>query len=208
MTQHSLAIEGMRCAGCVSAVEKALANVPGVTSASVNFAQHTAQVEGNAQSDDLIKAVANAGYRASALQHEGPEDSDARQQAEFAHYRKLLHQSWFALAVAIPALAFGFPAMLGGAMPHALMQPASYALLVLTLAVILYSGPQFFMGAWKSLRNRTVTMDALIAVGIGAAWGYSAVATIAPDLFPAGTAEPFWDVIAVVVGLVVLGQAL
>ncbi|HZV62254.1 MAG TPA: heavy metal translocating P-type ATPase, partial [Methylophilaceae bacterium] len=208
MTQHSLAIDGMRCAGCVSAVEKALKNVPGVTSASVNFAQHTAQVEGNAQSDDLIKAVANAGYRASALQDEAPEDSDARQQAEFAHYRKLLHKSWFALAVAIPALAFGFPAMLGGAMPHALMQPASYALLVLTLAVILYSGPQFFMGAWKSLRNRTATMDTLIAVGIGAAWGYSAVATIAPDLFPAGTAEPFWDVIAVVVGLVVLGQAL
>ena len=208
MTQHSLAIDGMRCAGCVSAVEKALKNVPGVTSASVNFAQHTAQVEGNAQSDDLIKAVANAGYRASALQDEAPEDSDARQQAEFAHYRKLLHKSWFALAVAIPALAFGSPAMLGGAMPHALMQPASYALLVLTLAVILYSGPQFFMGAWKSLRNRTATMDTLIAVGIGAAWGYSAVATIAPDLFPAGTAEPFWDVIAVVVGLVVLGQAL
>ncbi|HYG32574.1 MAG TPA: heavy metal translocating P-type ATPase [Methylophilaceae bacterium] len=208
MTQHSLSIEGMRCAGCVCAVEKALANVPGVTSASVNFAQHTAQVEGTVQPDDLIRAITNAGYNASALQDEAPEDSDARQQAEFAHYRKLLHKSWFALAVAIPALAFGFPAMVGGAMPHALMQPASYALLVLTLDVILYSGPQFFVGAWTSLRNRTATMDTLIAVGIGAAWGYSAVATIAPDLFPAGTAEPFWDVIAVVVGLVVLGQAL
>jgi len=207
MTQHHLAIEGMRCAGCVSAVEKALANVPGVATANVNFAQHTAMIEGDAQPDDLIKAVNAAGYKASEIVDE-TDVGDARQAIELEHYKKLLHKSWFALAVAVSALAFGFPAMLGGTMPHALMQPASYALLVLTLVVMLYSGPQFFIGAWKSLRNRTATMDTLIAVGIGAAWGYSVVATFAPDLFPADTAEPFWDVIAVVIGLVVLGQAL
>jgi Cu+-exporting ATPase len=120
----------------------------------------------------------------------------------------LMRKSWFALAVAIPALAFGFPAMLGGAMPHALMQGASPVLALLTLAVMLYSGPQFFIGAWKSFRNHTATMDTLIALGMAAAWGYSLTVTAAPQLFPAGTAEPFWDVIAVVIGLVVLGQAL
>jgi Cu+-exporting ATPase len=207
MTQHYLAIDGMRCAGCVSAVEKALGGVPGVSSASVNFADHTAQVEGNASPQDLIKAVSDAGYSASIIEDAENAD-DTRQQAEQAHYRKLLHKSWFALGVAVLALALGFPAMLGGGMPHAWMQPSSYALMLLTLAVMLYSGPQFFVGAWKSLRNHNATMDTLIAVGIGAAWGYSAAATIAPQLFPEGTAEPFWDVIPVVIGLVVLGQAL
>lgn len=208
MTQHYLAIDGLRCAGCVSNVEKALISVPGVHSASVNFAEHTARVEGSAATADLIKAVSDAGYKASEIEDTLTEDDDSRQQAELAHYRKLLHKSWFALAVAVPALAFGFPAMLGGEMPHEWMQPASWVLAVLTLAVILYSGPQFFVGAWKSFRNHNATMDTLIAIGIGAAWGYSVVATLAPQLFPEGTAEPFWDVIAVVIGLVVLGQTL
>ncbi|HYD34151.1 MAG TPA: heavy metal translocating P-type ATPase [Methylophilaceae bacterium] len=208
MTQHYLAIDGLRCAGCVSTVEKALAGVPGVTEANVNFAEHTARVEGSVQADALIKAVAAAGYHASQIKDEADDVSNARQTAEIAHYRKLLHKSWFALAVAVPALAFGFPAMLGGQLPHTWMAPASYALLLLTLAVILYSGSQFFEGAWKAFRNHTATMDTLVAVGIGAAWGYSTLATLSPGLFPPGTAEPFWDVITVVIGLVVLGQAL
>jgi Cu+-exporting ATPase len=202
-----LAIEGMRCAGCVTGVENALRGVPGVAEAHVNFADRTADVRGNAETTALISAVEKAGYRASEIVDEEAAESD-KQAAELAHYKILLRKSGFALAVAVPALAFGFPAMLGGAMPHAWMQWASPALALLTLSVMLYSGPQFFVGAWKSLRNHTATMDTLIALGMAAAWGYSMTVTIAPQLFPAGTAEPFWDVIAVVIGLVVLGQAL
>ena len=65
MTQHYLAIDGLRCAGCVSTVEKALNGVPGVTGASVNFAEHTAMIEGDARTDDLIQAVIAAGARTS-----------------------------------------------------------------------------------------------------------------------------------------------
>ncbi|MEZ0238296.1 MAG: heavy metal translocating P-type ATPase [Methylophilaceae bacterium] len=202
-----LAIDGMRCAGCVAGVETALRGVPGVAEVNVNFAARTADVRGEAQVPALIAAVSKAGYRASEIIDEEAAESE-KEAAELAHYRVLMRKSQFALAVAVPALAFGFPAMLGGNMPHALMQWGSPALAVLTLTVMLYSGPQFFIGAWKSLRNHTATMDTLIALGMAAAWGYSLTVTVAPRLFPAGTAEPFWDVIAVVIGLVVLGQAL
>jgi len=202
-----LAIDGMRCAGCVAGVETALRGVPGVSEVNVNFAARTADVRGEAQTSELIAAVSNAGYRASEIIDEEAAESE-KEAAEHAHYRVLMRKSRFALAVAIPALAFGFPAMLGGYMPHAMMQWGSPLLAVLTLAVMLYSGPQFFVGAWKSLRNHTATMDTLIALGMAAAWGYSLTVTVAPQLFPAGTAEPFWDVITVVIGLVVLGQAL
>ena len=202
-----LAIDGMRCAGCVAGVETALRGVPGVVEVNVNFAARTADVRGEAQASTLIAAVSKAGYRASEIIDEEAAESE-KEAAEHAHYRVLMRKSRFALAVAVPALAFGFPAMLGGYMPHALMQWGSPALAALTLAVMLYSGPQFFIGAWKSLRNHTATMDTLIALGMMAAWGYSLTVTVAPQLFPAGTAEPFWDVIAVVIGLVVLGQAL
>jgi Cu+-exporting ATPase len=202
-----LAIDGMRCAGCVASVETALRSVPGVDEANVNFADRTADVRGSAEASVLIAAVEKAGYRASEIVDEEAAESE-KQATEHAYYKTLLRKSGFALAVAVPALAFGFPAMLGGTMPHALMQWGSPLLALLTLAVMLYSGPQFFVGAWKSLRNHTATMDTLIALGMAAAWGYSLTVTVAPQLFPAGTAEPFWDVIAVVIGLVVLGQAL
>jgi Cu+-exporting ATPase len=202
-----LAIDGMRCAGCVANVETALRSVPGVDEANVNFADRTADVRGSAEASVLIAAVEKAGYRASEIVDEEAAESE-KQATEHAYYKTLLRKSGFALAVAVPALAFGFPAMLGGTMPHALMQWGSPLLALLTLAVMLYSGPQFFVGAWKSLRNHTATMDTLIALGMAAAWGYSLTVTVAPQLFPAGTAEPFWDVIAVVIGLVVLGQAL
>jgi len=207
LTTTRLNIDGMRCAGCVTAVESALRGVPGVSQANINFADRTALVAGNAPTAVLIDAVGKAGYQASEIA-EGTEGDGDKEAAELAHYRTLLRKSWLALAAAIPALAYGFPAMLGGAMPHVWMQWASPLLALLTLAVMLYSGPQFFVGAWKSLRNHHATMDTLIAVGLIAAWSYSVVVSIAPQLFPAGTAEPFWDVIAVVTGLVVLGQAL
>lgn len=202
-----LSIEGMRCAGCVAGVEQALRGVAGTREVNVNFADHTAEVRSEAATAALIAAVEQAGYRATEIVDEESAELE-KQAAEVAHYHILLRKSQFALAVALPALAFGFPAMLGGDMPHVLMQWGSPALAVLTLAVMLYSGPQFFIGAWKSLRNHTATMDTLIALGMAAAWGYSLTVTVAPQLFPSGTAEPFWDVIAVVIGLVVLGQAL
>jgi Cu+-exporting ATPase len=204
---QTIEINGLRCAGCASTVEKALRAVPGVTEASVNFAQHTATIKGSVNAKALIAAVTIAGYQASEIADDD-EDNDKKEMAELAHYRQLLHKSWFALAVAVPALAFGFPAMLGNALLHTWMQSTSYVLAILTLAVMLYSGPRFFVGSWNALRNHTATMDTLIALGMGAAWGYSMAVTVAPQLFPAGTAEPFWDVIAVVIGLVVLGQAL
>ena len=202
-----LAIDGMHCAGCVSNVEKALRAVSGVVQADVNLATRTADVRGQVELGSLISAVAASGYQAS----EWVDDEAAVQEKEAAEqlrYRTLLQKSWFALGVAVPALLFGFPAMLGGAMPHVLMTWGSLLLAVLTLLVMVVSGGQFFTGFWKSLRYRHANMDTLIALGTAAAWGYSLTVTLAPGWFPGATAEPFWDVIPVVIGLVVLGQAL
>jgi Cu+-exporting ATPase len=200
-----LVIDGMRCAGCVANVEKALRAVPGTSEVLVNFATHGAMVKGSAALPDLVAAVAAAGFQASEFVDVETAESEAEAALQ-SQYRHLLHKSWFALAVALPSLGLSLPAMLGGDMPH--WHWASPLLAILTLAVMLYSGPQFFIGAWQSLRHRTATMDTLIAIGMAAAWGYSVAVTFIPDWFPVGTAEPFWDVIPVVIGLVVLGQAL
>ncbi|MCL4561686.1 MAG: copper-translocating P-type ATPase, partial [Chloroflexi bacterium] len=63
-------------------------------------------------------------------------------------------------------------------------------------------------GAWAALKHRSANMNTLISLGTGAAWLYSMVAITFPGIFPEGTSEPFFDVVAVVTALVVLGQAL
>jgi len=74
--------------------------------------------------------------------------------------------------------------------------------------VLFWSGGHFFTGAWAALKHRSANMNTLIALGTAAAWVYSTIAILFPSIFPEGTSEPFYDVVAVVIALVVLGQAL
>jgi Cu+-exporting ATPase len=80
----------------------------------------------------------------------------------------------------------------------------------LTLPVLLWSGRQFFRGAWSGFRHRTADMNTLIAVGTGAAFLYSAVATFAPGLFArAGLpADVYYEAVSAIIALVLLGRLL
>jgi Cu+-exporting ATPase len=80
---------------------------------------------------------------------------------------------------------------------------------VLTLAVMAWSGTQFFTGAWASIKHRSANMNTLIAVGISAAWLYSTTALLVPGFFPEERLrDVFYDVVSVVTALVVLGAAM
>ncbi len=81
-------------------------------------------------------------------------------------------------------------------------------LTALTIPVLFWSGSEFFTGAWAALKHRAANMNTLIALGTAAAWLFSTTTVLFPRIFPKGTAEPFYDVVAVVIALVVLGQAL
>ena len=97
-----------------------------------------------------------------------------------------------------------------------LMLGRSLGLIELALAtpVVLWAGAPFFQRAWASLRNRSPNMFTLIAMGSGAAWAYSAVAALVPQLLPAsfllhgGTAPLYFEAAAVIVTLALLGQVL
>jgi Cu+-exporting ATPase len=94
---------------------------------------------------------------------------------------------------------------------HALMpwhRTIGIAAALLTLPVLVWSGNQFFLSAWNGLRNHNTNMDTLVALGTGAAWAYSTVVAVAPQLFPAGTAGMYFEVAVIVIALILLGQAL
>ncbi|KPJ95213.1 MAG: copper-transporting ATPase [Gammaproteobacteria bacterium SG8_11] len=204
LPHHRLSISGMSCAGCVATVEEALKSVPGVQQATVNFAEHTADVEGTAASDLLIKAVTDAGYEAAELQ--SAEDEAEKQTAEHRHYKKLLLKALVAAVIAIPLMASGW----FGAMPG--LEGAGRwfwtVVSVLSLFVLVFSGRHFFIGAWKAFRVHNANMDTLIALGTGTAWLYSTAIVIYPDLVPPLARHVYFEAAVIIIGLINFGSAL
>ncbi|WP_232341197.1 heavy metal translocating P-type ATPase [Bisbaumannia pacifica] len=203
-TTRRLAISGMTCASCVKSVQQALERTPGVATASVNFGTRTAQVHGSADAEALIRAVRSAGYEAEPIVDlRQAEATRAEQDAK--EYRRRLHGSFWSLALAVPLMASMFFFH-----PHPVGPGRLFWLVIglLTLAVMAGPGRHFFINAWKNFRHHQANMDTLIAMGTGTAWGYSmAVVAFAPWL-PEVAQGIYFEASAMVIGLVLLGNAL
>ncbi|HEY0635589.1 MAG TPA: heavy metal translocating P-type ATPase, partial [Gammaproteobacteria bacterium] len=197
---------GMSCAGCVMSVEEALKAVPGVEAATVNFAEHTAQVTGRVEVAALVKAVIDAGYEAAELKSLDSEQSE-REARERQEYRTMMLK-------ALAAALVGFPLMAGdwlGLLPMLHMGEGALFWRVtglITLAVLIYSGGHFYVGAWKQFRHHNANMDTLIAMGTGAAWLYSMAITLFPEAVPSLARHAYFEAAAVIVALVNFGAAL
>ncbi|MFP3874695.1 MAG: heavy metal translocating P-type ATPase [Thiohalophilus sp.] len=200
-----LSISGMSCAGCVASVEQALQAVPGVEQAEVNFAEHTATVEGEVSADKLVEAVKQAGYDAAEMKGETAEAD--REAAEMAHYRRLLRKTAVAAVLGVPLVICD----MGGLLPALNTdpgQPIWLLLGLLTLGVMIYAGGHFFTGAWKAFRVHNANMDTLIALGTGSAWVYSMVVVLFPDTVPTLAQHAYFEAAVVIIALVNLGGAL
>jgi len=210
----TMGIKGMRCASCVVKMEEALKAVPGVVEASVNPAAETARVEylpGFTEVEKIEKAVEDAGYETG--EPPGEVSGDKEQAARQREYETLMKKFWFSILVGIPVMALSYPDYigLGGLLPRGSMAlRIVWGLMgLVTLPVLFWAGSQFFIGAWNAFRHRSADMHTLIAIGTSSAWIYSTVAVLFPWIFPrAELADVFYDVTAVVTGLVVLGMAL
>ncbi len=124
---------------------------------------------------------------------------------------------WVSLLLTAPTFAIAMAEMLPGApLAAAGLTPTTltWIQLVLGTPVVLWGGWPFFVRGWASLQNRHLNMFTLIAIGTGAAWGYSMLAAIAPGIFPAsfrghhGQVAVYFEAAAVIVTLVLLGQVL
>src|SRR5690606_35881935 len=180
----TLQVAGMHCASCVQRVESALERVPGVEEARVNLAlgQATVRTNGLVTVAALQAVVEEAGYRASAP----PEDSAfaAIQQVDEAaarEHRDLVRSLVIAATATLPLLVLG---MSHGAIPGAQSGPGRFLQLLLASIVVFGPGRRFFRLAAIAARHRTSDMNTLVAIGTGAAYAYSAVAVLAPELFP------------------------
>lgn len=206
--QQNFMIDGASCASCVAKIEAALNSVPGVTEAEMNFALRTVSVVGSADAADLIKAVEAAGYNAKPTAGESETDAlDEKEEADLAYYKRLMRQTWIALALGVPLMVY---ALVTGEMNVNTTAERIAWLIVglMTLAVLIVSGKHFFVGAWKSFLNNSANMDTLIALGTGTAWLYSMVVVFFPTAVPSEARHVYFEATAMIIGLVDLGLAL
>ena len=202
---QQLLINGMSCASCVTRVQNALQAVPGVAQARVNLAERTALVMGSASAADLVQAIEKAGYGAEAIEDD-LKRRERQQETAIATMKRFRWQAIVALLVGIPVMGWG---MLGDNMMVTEDNRTLWlAIGVLTLGVMVFAGGHFYTSALKSLKNRTATMDTLVALGTGAAWLYSMSVNIWPQWFPMEARHLYYEASAMIIGLINLGHML
>src|SRR4051794_2904173 len=211
LSESTLDIEGMTCASCVNRVQKALTRVDGVVDASVNLATETASVTYDpsaAGPAELAAAVEKAGYAGRVRQPVAstPDEPDpiaaldARRDVEIATLRR----RWRGALVTGLALRVVLSLPLHVDTMDWLMP----LLLVVATTVLFWAGQGIYRQAWVNLRHRTTSMDTLVALGTGVAWGYSAVVTLWPGLAERWglPIHLYYETALIVVALILMGR--
>lgn len=205
---QQLMIEGANCASCVSKIETALQAVPGVEDAEMNLAQRTVSISGTAASDLLIYAIENIGYQAQSMGDKSDDHlMEEKERADQINYTQLMRRTGVALGLGIPLMIYGL--LIGEMTVLTNAERLVWGIVgLVTLLVMATAGRHFYIGCWKSIASHTANMDTLIALGTGAAWLYSMVVVLFPQLLPDMARHVYFEATAMIIGLVNLGLAL
>jgi Cu+-exporting ATPase len=201
MDNLTLKLRGMSCASCANSIEEAIRSVPGVSECSVNFGAEQATITYDPRRTDLEAiqaAVDAAGYSAQPIQAQDllAGDDDAERRTRLAEPRDLTRKVWVGGIISTILVIGSLPAMIGLNLPFIPMWlHNSWLQLVLTAPVQFWCGGSFYINTWKAFKRHAATMDTLVAIGTGAAYVYSVLATIFPGFFTAQglTADVYYE---------------
>lgn len=204
LSSHSLAIRGMSCSSCANTVEKVLAQIDGVWSAQVNFATETAKVDyfpTQVSLDDLINAVTRAGYGASRPDADAEDNTEQRAQQQALRSQSL--KLWVGIACTLPLfiLSMGRDFGVTGDWSHATWVNMLFWLLA--TPVQFYTGRDYYVGGWNSIRNGAANMDVLVALGSSVAYFYSVFITLGLH-----EGHVFFETSAAIITLIKVGKLL
>ena len=214
--------DSARPSGSAAPLEHELSRVSGVVAAGFNLATsqvHVEYVAGATDARTIQRAIEDFGYTV----RETPDGNgsvsveESQAAARSAEYADLRRKFWVAALLSAPVLLI---AMSHGRIPWLAGSWTAWLELALTTPVVFYAGAQFYRGAWAALRHRAADMNTLIAIGTGAAFIYSVIATLFPRAFaqPAGalgmhtmdgtTAPVYFEAASVIIALILLGRML
>ncbi len=206
-----LPLTGMTCANCASTIQRRLNKTEGVLEANVNFASEKALVTyapGAVTRADLVAAVRQAGYDVVEAQpDEAIEDAEAAAREAEVHHQQ--RRFVIGLIFSLPLFLFSMSRDLGflGHWAHDLW--VNWLFLLLASPVQFYVGWDYYVGAYKSLRNGSANMDVLVAMGSSVAYLYSVAVLIAQSVGSNAWGDHvYFETSAVIITLIVLGKLL
>lgn len=202
-----LVLTGMTCAACATRIEKGLNKMDGILNATVNLALEKASIEYNpaiVSPKDMTQRVEKLGYGARIKSEDNEKEAVDHRLKEI---EKQQGRFIFSMILSIPLLwamvgHFSFTSFLY--VPDAFMNP--WVQMALATPVQFYIGKQFYVGAYKALRNKSANMDVLVALGTSAAYFYSvylAIETIGNHGHPVGL---YFETSAILITLIILGK--
>ncbi|MBL8996424.1 MAG: copper-translocating P-type ATPase [Gemmatimonadetes bacterium] len=206
LTTTRIPVTGMTCAACQSRVQRTLQKQPGVSDATVNLMMGNATVTydaGSVAPEALVAAIRETGYGAElpTPDQDAFREQEARDRATAEEFQSLKRKAIVSFAIGAAAMA---------AMP--LMHRAhwmSWVLLAVTFAVMATAGRHFYTRAWAAFRHHTADMNTLVALGTGAAFVYSLIATVVPEFFTARgvAADVYYEAVLLIIAFILTGNA-
>lgn len=205
--KKELVLTGMTCAACATRIEKGLNKMDGVIHANVNLALEKASIEYNPTDvslNDMIQKVEKLGYGAIIKSDDNEQEAvDYRQKEIEKQQGKFI----FSMILSLPLLwsmvgHFSFTSFIY--VPDAFINP--WVQLALATPVQFYIGKQFYMGAYKALKNKSANMDVLVALGTSAAYFYSLYLSIETIGMSAHSVGLYFETSAVLITLILLGK--
>jgi Cu+-exporting ATPase len=216
MEKISLPVEGMTCASCVARVENSIKKIDGVKDVAVNLATEKATLNIDKSKVDISKikkAVEEAGYKVNLsifkedeIYSSTEEDSD-----KILDYDLMLKKDFlFSMILTIPIFIISMSQMLDGIRELIPLSPSQLnkILLILTTPVIFISGKRFYKIFWNNLKHFTADMNSLVALGTGAAFSYSVLITLFPELIlhSEESRHVYFDTTVVIITLILMGK--
>ena len=203
-------VSGMTCAACSARVQRALEKQPGVENANVNLMMKTATVNydpATVAPEKLVDAIKETGYGAELAPPDQTafEEQEARDRAQAEEFRDLRLKAIVSGVIGAVIMAVSMWSM--DDMHQS--RPFLYLQLVAALGVMLWSGRDFYTRAWAAFRHHSADMNTLIALGTGAAFVYSLVATVSPGLFTSRGVRPdvYYEAVIIIIALILVGNA-
>ncbi|MCU5581873.1 heavy metal translocating P-type ATPase [Bacillus toyonensis] len=199
-------VSGMTCAACANRVEKRLNKLDGVNKATVNFALESATVDFNPDEvsvNEMKSTITKLGYKLEVKSDEQDGSTDHRLQ-EIERQKKKFIISFILSFPLLWAMVSHFSFTSFIYLPDMLMNP--WVQLTLATPVQFIIGGQFYIGAYKALRNKSANMDVLVALGTSAAYFYSVYLSIQSIGSSEHMTDLYFETSAVLITLIILGK--
>ncbi|MBX5318630.1 copper-translocating P-type ATPase [Staphylococcus caprae] len=203
--KQALDITGMTCAACSTRIEKVLNKTEGIQHATVNLTTEQALVSyypHAINTDQIIQRIQNLGYDAEPINNDDNQQTSRKEQELKAKRTKLI----ISAILSVPLLLMMFVHLLPLHLPAILMNPWFQFILATPVQFII--GWQFYVGAYKNLRNGSANMDVLVAVGTSAAYFYSLYEMIQWLTHHVNEQHLYFETSAILITLILFGKYL